>query len=109
MDALSDTLNDIRPVPEPEPVPPKHVVKVNKQTKKIVIISKWNFLAVDVYLELHWLNVLTMWSAQEKEVVEERVSKPGERDDSLPPEYRPTEADIKVLWRSPLSLIALHP
>lgn len=38
MDALSDTLNDIRPVPEPEPVPPKHVVKVNKQTKKIVII-----------------------------------------------------------------------
>ncbi|XP_017348094.2 calpastatin isoform X4 [Ictalurus punctatus] len=59
MDALSDTLNDIRPVPEPEPVPPKHVVK-------------------------------------EKEVVEERVSKPGERDDSLPPEYRPTEADIKA-------------
>lgn len=30
-------------------------------------------------------------------MVEERVSKPGERDDSLPPEYRPTEADIKVL------------
>ncbi|XP_053503997.1 calpastatin isoform X10 [Ictalurus furcatus] len=59
MDALSDTLNDIRPAPEPEPVPPKHVVK-------------------------------------EKEVVEERVSKPGERDDSLPPEYRPTEADIKA-------------
>ncbi|MCI4386924.1 hypothetical protein PGIGA_G00068460 [Pangasianodon gigas] len=59
MDALSDTLKDIRPAPEPEPVPPKHVV-------------------------------------EEKKVVEERVSKPGERDDSLPPEYRPTEADIKA-------------
>ncbi|XP_060791449.1 calpastatin isoform X4 [Neoarius graeffei] len=33
---------------------------------------------------------------KEKEVVEERISKPGERDDSLPPEYRPTEADIKA-------------
>ncbi|XP_026859923.2 calpastatin isoform X3 [Electrophorus electricus] len=32
----------------------------------------------------------------EKEAVEERVSKPGERDDSLPPDYRPTEADIKA-------------
>ncbi|KAF4077100.1 hypothetical protein AMELA_G00204280 [Ameiurus melas] len=59
MDALSDTLNDIRPAPEPEPVPPKQVVK-------------------------------------EKEVVKKRVPKPGERDDSLPPEYRPTEADIKA-------------
>ncbi|XP_053096227.1 calpastatin isoform X11 [Pangasianodon hypophthalmus] len=59
MDALSDTLKDIRPAPEPEPVPPKHVV-------------------------------------EEKKVVEERVSKPGERDDSLPPECRPKEADIKA-------------
>ncbi|XP_076850965.1 calpastatin isoform X5 [Brachyhypopomus gauderio] len=33
---------------------------------------------------------------KEKEAVEEHVSKPGERDDSLPPDYRPTEADIKA-------------
>ncbi|KAK3555661.1 hypothetical protein QTP86_025739 [Hemibagrus guttatus] len=59
MDALSDTLKDIRPAPEPVAVPPKDLVK-------------------------------------EKEVVEERVSKPGERDDSLPLEYRPTEADKKA-------------
>ncbi|GAA6106548.1 calpastatin isoform X1, partial [Tachysurus ichikawai] len=59
MDALSDTLKDIRPAPEPAPVSPKNVVK-------------------------------------EKEVVEERLHKPGERDDSLPTEFRPTEADIKA-------------
>ncbi|KAI5612824.1 calpastatin isoform X24, partial [Silurus asotus] len=58
MDALSDTLKDISPAPEPTPVPLKDIVK-------------------------------------EKKVVEERVHKTGERDDSLPPEYRPTEADIK--------------
>ncbi|XP_046723004.1 calpastatin isoform X13 [Silurus meridionalis] len=59
MDALSDTLKDISPAPEPAPVPLKDIVK-------------------------------------EKKVVEERVHKTGERDDSLPPEYRPTEADIKA-------------
>ncbi|XP_060746659.1 calpastatin isoform X3 [Tachysurus vachellii] len=59
MDALSDTLKDIRPAPEPAPVSPKDVVK-------------------------------------EKDVVEERLRKPGERDDSLPPEFRPTEAAIKA-------------
>ncbi|KAI4901487.1 hypothetical protein NFI96_012298 [Prochilodus magdalenae] len=59
MDALSDTLMDIGPVPEPAPVPPKNIVK-------------------------------------EKQVVEEKITKPGERDDTLPPDYRPTEADIKA-------------
>ncbi|XP_047661375.1 calpastatin isoform X7 [Tachysurus fulvidraco] len=59
MDALSDTLKDIHPAPEPARVSPKDVVK-------------------------------------EKDVVEERLHKPGERDDSLPPEFRPTEADIKA-------------
>lgn len=29
-------------------------------------------------------------------MVEERLIKMGERDDSLPPEYRPTEEDRKV-------------
>uniref|UniRef100_A0A3B1KKJ3 Calpastatin n=1 Tax=Astyanax mexicanus TaxID=7994 RepID=A0A3B1KKJ3_ASTMX len=59
MDALSDTLMDVTPVPEPKPISPKDIVK-------------------------------------EKTVVEEKVKKAGERDDSLPPEFRPTEADIKV-------------
>uniref|UniRef100_A0A673IKA0 Calpastatin n=1 Tax=Sinocyclocheilus rhinocerous TaxID=307959 RepID=A0A673IKA0_9TELE len=59
MDALSDTLADIKGAPEPAPVPPKDVVK-------------------------------------EKNIVEERVSKPGERDDTLPPDYRFTEEDRKV-------------
>uniref|UniRef100_A0A4W4EAE1 Calpastatin n=1 Tax=Electrophorus electricus TaxID=8005 RepID=A0A4W4EAE1_ELEEL len=43
----------------------------------------------------------------EKEAVEERVSKPGERDDSLPPDYRPTEADIKVPGTIPHSTLCL--
>uniref|UniRef100_A0A8C2GWC4 Calpastatin n=1 Tax=Cyprinus carpio TaxID=7962 RepID=A0A8C2GWC4_CYPCA len=33
---------------------------------------------------------------KEKNVVEERVNKPGERDDTLPPEYRFTEEDRKA-------------
>ncbi|XP_034726038.1 calpastatin isoform X2 [Etheostoma cragini] len=32
---------------------------------------------------------------KEKKVVEEKLVKMGERDDSLPPEYRPTEKDLK--------------
>ncbi|KAF0035207.1 hypothetical protein F2P81_012965 [Scophthalmus maximus] len=58
MDALSDTLTDITPVPQPAPVPTKNIVK-------------------------------------EKKIVEEKLIKMGERDDSLPPEYRPTEEDLK--------------
>ncbi|RXN08598.1 calpastatin-like isoform X9 [Labeo rohita] len=59
LDALSDTLADIKPAPEPAPVSPKDVVK-------------------------------------EKNVVEEKVSKPGERDDTLPPDHRFTEEDRKA-------------
>ncbi|XP_051955686.1 calpastatin-like isoform X4 [Xyrauchen texanus] len=59
LDALSDTLADIKPAPEPAPISPKAVVK-------------------------------------EKDIVEERVSKPGERDDTLPPDHRFTEADRKA-------------
>ncbi|KAM7006233.1 calpastatin [Tautogolabrus adspersus] len=33
----------------------------------------------------------------EKKVVEEKLIKMGERDDSLPPEYRPTEEDLKKM------------
>ncbi|XP_069366710.1 calpastatin isoform X9 [Paralichthys olivaceus] len=58
LDALSNTLKDIKPVPQPVPVPTKDIVK-------------------------------------EKKVVEERLIKMGERDDSLPPEYRLTEEDLK--------------
>ncbi|XP_078104101.1 calpastatin isoform X13 [Sander vitreus] len=58
LDALSDTLKDITPVPQPAPLPAKDIVK-------------------------------------EKKVVEEKLIKMGERDDSLPPEYRPTEKDLK--------------
>ncbi|XP_051933238.1 calpastatin isoform X4 [Hippocampus zosterae] len=32
---------------------------------------------------------------KEKKAVEERLDKMGERDDTLPPEYRPTEEDLK--------------
>ncbi|XP_047188484.1 calpastatin isoform X29 [Scophthalmus maximus] len=60
MDALSDTLTDITPVPQPAPVPTKNIVK-------------------------------------EKKIVEEKLIKMGERDDSLPPEYRPTEEDLKKM------------
>ncbi|XP_031133440.2 calpastatin isoform X2 [Sander lucioperca] len=58
LDALSDTLKDIAPAPQPAPLPAKDIVK-------------------------------------EKKVVEEKLIKMGERDDSLPPEYRPTEKDLK--------------
>ncbi|XP_068450115.1 calpastatin isoform X5 [Clinocottus analis] len=34
---------------------------------------------------------------KEKKAVEERLIKMGERDDSLPPEYRPTEEDLKAM------------
>ncbi|XP_029990654.1 calpastatin isoform X5 [Sphaeramia orbicularis] len=61
LDALSDTLKDIAPTPQPEPtVPAKDIVK-------------------------------------EKKAVEERLIKMGERDDTLPPEYRPTEEDLKKM------------
>ncbi|XP_054472089.1 LOW QUALITY PROTEIN: calpastatin [Anoplopoma fimbria] len=60
LDALSDTLKDIAPTPQPAPPPAKDLVK-------------------------------------EKKVVEERLIKMGERDDSLPPEYRPTEEDLKKM------------
>ncbi|XP_073790928.1 calpastatin isoform X36 [Danio rerio] len=59
LDALSETLGDIKAAPEPAPVLPKTVVK-------------------------------------EKTVIEERVSKPGERDDSLPPDQRFTAEDRKA-------------
>ena len=38
--------------------------------------------------------MLPWW--QEKKVVEERLILMGEDDSTLPPEYRPTEEDIKV-------------
>ncbi|XP_026163517.1 calpastatin isoform X34 [Mastacembelus armatus] len=60
LDALSDTLKDITPVPQPAPVPAKDIVK-------------------------------------EKKAVEEKLIKMGEKDDSLPPEYRPTEEDVKKM------------
>ncbi|XP_072238734.1 calpastatin isoform X2 [Leuresthes tenuis] len=59
-DALSDTLKDIAPAPQPVPVPTKDIIK-------------------------------------EKKIVEEKLIKMGERDDSLPPEYRPTEEDLKSM------------
>ncbi|XP_063767360.1 calpastatin isoform X27 [Eleginops maclovinus] len=53
LDALSDTLKDITPVPMPAPVPAKDIVN-------------------------------------EEKLKEERLIKMGEREDTLPPEYRPT-------------------
>ncbi|XP_076140819.1 calpastatin isoform X3 [Alosa pseudoharengus] len=60
LDALSDTLMDTTPVPQPAPVPVKDIVK-------------------------------------EKTIEAERLIKMGERDDSLPPEFRPSEEDLKAL------------
>ncbi|XP_048115002.1 calpastatin isoform X7 [Alosa alosa] len=60
LDALSDTLMDTTPVPQPAPVPVKNIVK-------------------------------------EKTIEAERLIKMGERDDSLPPEFRPSEEDLKAL------------
>ncbi|XP_077384970.1 calpastatin isoform X8 [Festucalex cinctus] len=61
LDALSETLiTEIKPAPQPAPVPAKDLVK-------------------------------------EKKAVEERLIKMGERDDTLPPEYRPTEEDLKKM------------
>ncbi|XP_045078939.1 calpastatin isoform X9 [Coregonus clupeaformis] len=60
LDALSDTLMDMTPIPEPVPVSIKDIVK-------------------------------------EKKIMEERLIKMGERDDSLPAEYRPTEEDLKAM------------
>ncbi|KAM8757854.1 calpastatin isoform 13-T13 [Acanthopagrus schlegelii] len=60
LDALSDTLKDITPAPQPAPVPSKDIVK-------------------------------------EKKMVEEKLIKMGERDDSLPPEFRPTEEERKKI------------
>lgn len=39
------------------------------------------------------------WTLQEKKIIEERRIKMGERDDTLPPEFRPTEEDLKVTSR----------
>uniref|UniRef100_A0A1A8EPL0 Calpastatin n=1 Tax=Nothobranchius korthausae TaxID=1143690 RepID=A0A1A8EPL0_9TELE len=58
LDALSDTLKDITPAPQPTPPPAKDLVK-------------------------------------EKKAVEEKLVKLGERENSLPPEYQPTEEDLK--------------
>ncbi|XP_062298994.1 calpastatin isoform X9 [Scomber scombrus] len=60
LDALSDTLKDIKPTPQPTPVSAKDIV-------------------------------------EEKKVVEEKLIKMGDRDDALPPEYRPTEEDRKKM------------
>ncbi|KAF3689582.1 Calpastatin Calpain inhibitor Sperm BS-17 component [Channa argus] len=60
LDALSDTLKDIAPTPQPAQVPAKDIVK-------------------------------------EKQVVEEKLIKMGESDDTLPPEYRTSEADRKKM------------
>ncbi|XP_072320524.1 calpastatin-like [Eucyclogobius newberryi] len=60
LDALSDSLKDIAPTPQPEPPMPKNIVK-------------------------------------EKKIEEERLIKMGERDDSLPPEYRPTEEELQKM------------
>uniref|UniRef100_A0A8C6UFX2 Calpastatin n=1 Tax=Neogobius melanostomus TaxID=47308 RepID=A0A8C6UFX2_9GOBI len=59
LDALSDSLKDIAPTPQPEPPMPTNIVK-------------------------------------EKQLEEERLIKMGERDDTLPPEYRPTEEELMV-------------
>ncbi|XP_061583816.1 calpastatin [Cololabis saira] len=60
LDALSDTLKDITPVPHVVPPPTKEIIK-------------------------------------EKDILEERLIKMGERDDTLPPEYRPTEEELKQM------------
>ncbi|XP_034539969.1 calpastatin isoform X7 [Notolabrus celidotus] len=60
LDALSNTLKDIKPTPQPAPVPVKDMVK-------------------------------------EKKAVEEKLIKMGERDDTLPPEYRLTEEELKKM------------
>ncbi|TRY95128.1 hypothetical protein DNTS_003841, partial [Danionella cerebrum] len=59
LDALSDTLGEMKPAQEPAPVAPEAIIN-------------------------------------EKNVVEERVSKAGERDDSLPPDQRFTEKERKA-------------
>uniref|UniRef100_A0A4W5MUN3 Calpastatin n=1 Tax=Hucho hucho TaxID=62062 RepID=A0A4W5MUN3_9TELE len=58
LDALSDTLINMTPIPEPVPVSITDIVK-------------------------------------EKKIMEEKLIKMGERDVSLPAEYRPTEKDLK--------------
>ncbi|XP_036384326.1 calpastatin isoform X17 [Megalops cyprinoides] len=63
LDALSDTLMDTTPVPEPAPVQVKDIVK-------------------------------------EKKIVEEKVKKTGERDDTLPPEFQPSEKDIQEMEKA---------
>ncbi|XP_029632047.1 calpastatin isoform X15 [Salmo trutta] len=60
LDALSDTLMNMTPIPEPVPVSIKDIVK-------------------------------------EKKIMEEKLIKMGERDVSLPAEYRPTEKDLKAM------------
>ncbi|KAI1904644.1 hypothetical protein AGOR_G00007810 [Albula goreensis] len=63
LDALSETLMDSTPAPEPAPLPVKDIVK-------------------------------------EKKIVEEKLIKMGERDDSLPPEFRPSEKDKKEMEKA---------
>uniref|UniRef100_A0AAV2M5F4 non-specific serine/threonine protein kinase n=1 Tax=Knipowitschia caucasica TaxID=637954 RepID=A0AAV2M5F4_KNICA len=60
LDALSDSLKDIAPTPQPEPPFPQNIIK-------------------------------------EKEIEEERLIKMGERDDTLPPEFRPTEDELRKM------------
>lgn len=44
---------------------------------------------------------MAAWWLQEKKIVEEKMLKMGEREDSLPPEYQPTKEDLKVNTAAP--------
>lgn len=85
LDALSDTLKDITPKPKPAPAPVKDTAKVASEPQSVEGGERCYFRSL-------WL----LCSLQEKKIVEERLIKMGERDDTLPPEYRPTEEDRKV-------------
>lgn len=92
LDALSDTLKGISPAPQPIPVLPKDIVKVTRR-----MCGVW------------WCVSFTagtcVFALQEKKVVEEKLIKMGERDDTLPPEFHLSEEHLKV---TPLSS-SLHP